>query len=89
MGDLESILEHLTRHHIFANTVGRVCKLDLTLHPVWMNLFLFQLTLLLVIALVILLLVGVVIVLLIVLLLNLNVEKVQEDEVAASKFSIN
>ena len=49
----------------------------------------FQLTLLLVIALVILLLVGAAIVLLIVLLLNLNVEKVQKDEVAASKLSIN
>ena len=40
------------------------------------------------IALVILLLVGVVIVLLIVLQLNLDVEKVQKDEVAVSKLSI-
>ena len=31
LGHLESILEHPTRHHIFANTVGRVFKLDLTL----------------------------------------------------------
>ena len=28
---LETFFEHPTRRHIFANTVGRVCKLDLTL----------------------------------------------------------
>ena len=28
---LETYFEHPTRRHIFANTVGRVCKLDLTL----------------------------------------------------------
>ena len=27
----ETFFEHPTRRHIFANTVGRVCKLDLTL----------------------------------------------------------
>ena len=28
---LETYFEHPTRRHIFANTVGRVCRLDLTL----------------------------------------------------------
>ena len=28
---LETFFEHPTRRHIFANTVGRVCRLDLTL----------------------------------------------------------
>ena len=30
---LGNIFEHPTRRHFFANTVGRVCKLDLTLRP--------------------------------------------------------